>query len=216
MKLIVLLFFIVGICSGIYFFFYFLSKYHKKINWKIFSFAAFIGLIFVSLLGIVVYKSATAPSTYCSTFHTTNSYPPTELKTGMDYFEQGNYDYDTGNCKKAIEDYNQSIKLSPKYPQAYNNRAYTYMRLEDYKDALPDLDKAIALNPNYINALMNRADIHSSYYDINYPKAIADYEKIISLGGSPNVCTRLLSAQHNGADFKIIFIDPVGLFKCIR
>jgi len=215
MKLVVVLGFILGVCAGIYFFFYFLSKYHKKINWKIFGFAAFVGLVLVSLLGVVMYKSATAPDTYCSTFHQTSSYPPTTIKTGMDYFEQGNYDYDTGNCKKAVEDYTQSIKLTPNYAQAYNNRAYTNMRLGNYKDALPDLDKAIALNPNYINALMNRGDIHNDYI-VDRPAAIADYEKVIALGGTKGtaVCGHLFLAKHNGWNLGTVFGIPSELMQC--
>jgi tetratricopeptide (TPR) repeat protein len=72
--------------------------------------------------------------------------------------------------------------------------------MRDYKDALPDLDKALALNPNYIQALMNRGDIHNYYYAIDKQRAIADYKKVIALGGGQetSVCGHLFLAIHNG------------------
>ncbi len=122
---------------------------------------------------------------------------------------QGNYDYDTGNCQKAIIDYTASIKMNPNYPQAYNNRAYTYMRMQNYPAALPDLDKALALNPSYTQALMNRGDIHN-YYIIDRPNAILDYEKVISLGHTQgtSVCGHLFLARHNGWNLGIFLAIP--------
>jgi tetratricopeptide (TPR) repeat protein len=163
-----------------------------------------------------MYRSAVAPDTQCSTTHTATTTPPASLKTTTDYFEQGNYDYDTGDCSKAIVDYTESIKLDPKNSQTYNNRAYTYMRLRDYKSALPDLDKAISLNPNYINALMNRGDIHNYYYAIDRKSAIADYEKVIALGGTKgtSVCGHLFLAEHNGWNLGTLLAMPTAYFRC--
>ena len=134
----------------------------------------------------------------------------------MDYFLQGNYDYDTGNCVKAIADYTTSISLNPRDAEVYNNRAYTYMRMRDFKDALPDLEKALAINPNYIQALMNRGDIHNYYYEINRSSAIADYEKVISLGGTrgTSVCGHLLLARTNGWTLSTIFELPFVNANC--
>ena len=70
------------------------------------------------------------------------------------------------------------------------------MRLRNYSAALPDLNKALVLNPNYIQALMNRGDIHNYYYAIDRRSAIADYEKVIALGGTrgTSVCGHLFMA----------------------
>lgn len=157
-------------------------------------------LSLVILLTLALYRGAIAPDNWCSSFHTTNSAPPQNLKTSMDYFEQGNYDYDKGDCSQAIVDYTKSISLNSKYAQSYNNRGYTYMRLRDYQNALPDLNKAISLNPTYVQALMNRGDIYNFYYSIDRSKAIADYQKVISLGftSDNSVCGHLLLAKHGG------------------
>lgn len=137
----------------------------------------------IFIVGILkVYGVINKPDLQCTTTHKTETKPPKQLKTALDYFEMGNYHYDKGMCKQAIIDYTHSIELDPNYPQSYNNRAYTNMRLRNYKDALYDLDQAIYLNPEYVEALMNRGDIYNYYYNIDRQKAIADYDRVIDLG----------------------------------
>jgi tetratricopeptide (TPR) repeat protein len=109
------------------------------------------------------------------------SAPPRQLVTAQDYFQQGDYEYDQGNCSQAIADYTQSIQLNSQDVQVYNNRAYTYKLLHQYDKALPDLDKAIAIRPDYVNALMNRGDIYNYYYAINHDRAIADYDRVMAI-----------------------------------
>lgn len=169
-------------------------------------------LFFIFLIGLIaagIYSTSNQVDIQCSSIHRVNSTAPTSLKTAMDYFIEGNYDYDTGNCQKAISDYTIAIELSPNYVEAYNNRAYTNMRLRNYKDALSDLDQAISLNPNYVNALMNRGDIHNYYYQIDRQSAIADYKKVIMLDInrdlSKSVCGHLFLAEHNGWNLNTFF-----------
>lgn len=180
---------------------FFVSKKSKKFNRKPLFISAIVLVSLLSLFALVLYRSATAPDMWCSKTHIPSTPPPTVLKSAIDYFEQGNYEYDTGNCSKAIISYTKSIALDPKNPQVYNNRAYTFMRLRDYQSALSDLDKALRLKPDYIQALMNRADIHNYYYQIDRASAVNDYKKAISLGASQketSVCGHLFLAKHNG------------------
>ncbi len=211
MKLLILLIVIAIIVALVYYCSLRITNRNKKyqgINKKAIGAAAVAAMMLLGFVFLGMYRSATAPDTQCTTFHTTASTPPPSPTSAMDYFLLGNYDYDTGNCQKAITDYTTSITLNANYPEAYNNRAYTYMRMQDYKDALPDLDKALALNPNYIQALMNRGDIHNYYFEVNRQSAIADYEKVISLGGTngTNVCGHLFLAKHNGWNLRT-FLD---------
>lgn len=218
MKLIVLLGFIAAVAGGVYIFLNWALKIKKigKINWKAGIPAAIVAVILSGLLAFVMYKSSTAPDTWCSNIQNSTTYPPAELKTAMDYFEKGNYDYDTGRCTEAIADYTKSIEMNFNYPQAYNNRAYTYMRMRNYQAALTDLNKALEINPNYINALMNRGDIHNYYFEIDRAAAIADYEKIISVAGTrgTSVCGHLFLAQHNGWSLQTLFAMPWEIMNC--
>ena len=204
MKLVVLLLFIVLVTGVTYLVsskVFYKTKKGKKFNRKPLLISAVVMVGLLGLLAFVIYRSATAPDMWCSKTHETTSIPPSNHTSAMDYYEQGNYDYDTGSCTKAIADYTVSITMDPTSPQAYNNRAYTYMRMRDYSSALPDLDKALSLKPDYIQALMNRADIHNYYYSIDRQSAIVDYKNALSLGASQketSVCGHLFLAEHNG------------------
>ena len=192
---------------------YYLSKKDKR---RAIFLSAAVTVLLLVFLTFAMYKSATAPDTQCTTIHETTTTPPANLETATDYFLQGNYDYDIGNCVEAIADYTKSIKLDSKSPQTYNNRAYTYMRMQDYENALPDLDRAISLNSNYIQALMNRGDIHNYYYAIDRKSSVADYEKVIALGATKgtSVCGHYLLAKHNGWNLGTLLDLPSALINC--
>lgn len=217
MRLIAILIFTFGVCVGIYLFityFIFHLKEIKKINWFAFVVSALVGISILTLTAVAIYRGSKAPDSWCTRLQNSTNYPPQNLKTAMDYFEMGNYDYDLGNCSKAVEYYTKSIKLNPNYPQAFNNRGFTYMRMRNYKNALTDLNIAIKLNPNYINALMNRADIHNYYFEIDKNLAIQDYEKVISLSGGSNGCEHLFIAKHDRWSLGTLFSFPIEIFKC--
>lgn len=142
------------------------------------------GLLGAILLPMFVYGgfSLLAPSTApCAGKIIAQSTPPAQFISAQDYFQQGDYEYDQGNCSQAIAAYTQSIALNPQNAEAYNNRAYTYMVLQQYDKALLDLNKAIEIRRDYVNALMNRGDIYNYYYAINYDRAIADYDRVMSI-----------------------------------
>lgn len=54
-----------------------------------------------------------------------------------------------GNYHRAIEEYNQAIRLNPNFALAYSNRAATRLALNDNQGALEDCNQAIRLNPNH-------------------------------------------------------------------
>lgn len=174
---------------------------------------AFFALIFALLLTRAIVGTLLGAghnsNRWCQVTHETNSFPIPSPKTAMDFFENGNYEYDRGNCQMAIVDYSQSIKLNPNYPEAYDNRAYTYMIMENYAMALPDLDKAIALRPDYVHALMNRGDIYNYYYNVDHQKALLDYNRVVAMGSSvyrsTPVCGHRIIAIDNGWNLKTVF-----------
>jgi tetratricopeptide (TPR) repeat protein len=158
---------------------------------------AFFFLLFV----FKIYGAINAPDKQCHRINKVVIDPAKELKTAEDFFGWGDNNYDIGNCQDAVYYYTKAIELDPNFAQAYNNRAYTNMRMQNYKDALPDLDKAIEIKPDYVTALMNRGDIYNYYYAIDRKKAIADYDKVISLGTkndrSGRVCGHKALAENN-------------------
>jgi len=58
---------------------------------------------------------------------------------GNAYTAKGDYD-------RAIENYDESIKLNPDYARAFNNRGVVYLKKGEYDQAIKDFDEAIRLN----------------------------------------------------------------------
>lgn len=168
-------------------------------------------LVFILIIPIltavsVLFFTAQTDS-YCVSRHTPTTQKPTQLITPQDYFTQGDFEYETGNCQNAIDKYNQAIIMNPQYAEAYNNRAYTYMRLKNYPAALSDLDNAINIRPDYVHALMNRGDIYNYYYAINRKQAVADYNRVIALDGTKDmtVCGHRLLAKTGGWNLNTVW-----------
>ena len=129
--------------------------------------------------------------THCRSDIVSTAKGSADAKTAEEFLKRGAEAFDGGNCKEALAAYTQAIALNPNYAEAYNSRAYTYMRMQNYAPALQDLDNALSIRPDYLHALMNRGDIHNYYFERDRRKAIDDYNHILRLDGQanePSVC----------------------------
>jgi len=83
-----------------------------------------------------------------------------------------------GEHDRAIQDYNQAIRINAKFAAAYNNRGIAYDRKGDYDRAIADYDQAIKLKSS-AETYFNRGNAHlgKSHYD----HAIDDYNQAIKL-----------------------------------
>jgi len=83
-----------------------------------------------------------------------------------------------GEHDRAIQDYNQAIRINAKFAAAYNNRGIAYDRKGDYDRAIADYDQAIKLKPS-AETYFNRGNAHlgKGHYD----HAIDDYNQAIKL-----------------------------------
>ena len=70
---------------------------------------------------------------------------------------RGNVHLNNRNYDRAIGDYNQTIRLDPKYAIGFHNRGLAYLRKGRLDPAIEDFDAAIRLNPKYTAAFINRA-----------------------------------------------------------
>jgi tetratricopeptide (TPR) repeat protein len=95
-----------------------------------------------------------------------------------DFFLQADEKYERRDYNGAIADYDQAIRLDPKYALAYNGRGAARRELGDNEGAITDYDQAIRLNPKDAVAYANREFVRKLG---NNKKAIADYDQAIRL-----------------------------------
>ena len=86
----------------------------------------------------------------------------------------------------SISDYDKVIELNSNYPMqynkiamAYNNKAYTYVQLREYKKALPFVEKAIELDKSDWHFWDTRGEIYLNLDRLD--DAISDLNKAIKI-----------------------------------
>jgi lipoprotein NlpI len=80
---------------------------------------------------------------------------------------------------RAIADYDQVIRLNPKYPAAFINRGNVYIRKGNFDRSIADLDQAISLDPEDAKAFYNRGLAYRAKGNLD--RAFADYDQAIEL-----------------------------------
>jgi len=75
---------------------------------------------------------------------------PRLLKRAEQYVKQTKY-------KEALALYDQAIRLEPKNPECWSQRAAAKIEMERYAEAVNDCDQALALNPNHADAWGRKA-----------------------------------------------------------
>lgn len=97
----------------------------------------------------------------------------------MAYKNRGVHYLDNKQYDKAIEDFNELIRLDPKDANGFNNRGISYLYTGRTDLAIEDFDRALSMDGTNKKIYLNRA----AYYDAKglHPKAIVDYSKAIML-----------------------------------
>jgi len=81
--------------------------------------------------------------------------------------------------KNALANYDEVVRLDPKYPDIYTNRGMMRHTLQDYKGAIQDYNEALKLNPNNPSAYNNRGGAYMMLKD--FQSALADFDKAIAI-----------------------------------
>jgi lipoprotein NlpI len=91
---------------------------------------------------------------------------------GLAYYKKKDYD-------RAIEDYDQAIRLGLKDADSFYRRGLMYFEKDDYNRAIQDFNEALKLHPDNVAVLQKRGWIYELKKD--YDQAIRDYDRAISL-----------------------------------
>jgi tetratricopeptide (TPR) repeat protein len=77
------------------------------------------------------------------------------------YTYRGRAKWAKGANTQALADYDQALKIDPKFGWAYNNRALVYYNMEDFQKALEELRQAQAagykVDPEFVKMVERRA-----------------------------------------------------------
>ena len=83
------------------------------------------------------------------------------------------------SISEAIDDYNRSIAVAPRYALAYLNRGEAHLAFARVSEALDDFNKGITLDPTYAKGYLFRAQLNRTLG--NTEKALRDYDKLVAL-----------------------------------
>ena len=78
---------------------------------------------------------------------------------------------------QAIKDYDQAIRLGPRYVETYYFRGFVFNRLERPLRAIEDFNQAIFLDPDVAEAYLGRDESHAAHNQI--PQALENYGEAI-------------------------------------
>ncbi|XP_060897326.1 mitochondrial import receptor subunit TOM34 [Labrus mixtus] len=113
-----------------------------------------------------------------------------DLKRGQVLKEEGNALVKKGEHKKAIDKYNQSLKLNPAEVTTYTNRALCYLSLKQYRDAVRDCDEALMIDSSNLKALYRRAQAHKELKDAK--ACVDDLDKLLKVEPKNTAALKLL------------------------
>ena len=108
-----------------------------------------------------------------------------QLSTGnlaITFYNRGIAYLDRLAHDRAIQDFDQAIRLNPSLGFAFNNRGLAYSRKGNDDRAIQDFDQAIRLDPSNVIAFDNRGSAYQDKGD--YDRAIQDFDQVIRLNPS--------------------------------
>lgn len=92
----------------------------------------------------------------------------------------GNFYYDTGQYEKAVDAYQESLKLQPNDPSVETDTATCYHYLGQNAKALEILDKVLSYSPNFPQAMFNKGVVLIEVNN-NIQDGIAIWEKLLRI-----------------------------------
>ena len=91
------------------------------------------------------------------------------------FYNRGNAYSTKGDNDRAMRDYDEAIRLNPKFSDAFYNRGRAYRAKGDNDRAIQDFDEAIRLDPNDTLAFLDRGRTYQRKGDTD--RATQDFEQ---------------------------------------
>ena len=114
------------------------------------------------------------------------------------FFNQGNEYFNSRQPDKALNAYNEAIRLDPAYVKALNNRGILKASaFGQFREAISDFSRVIRLDPSNADAYLGRGSCHFQLKEAD--SACGDWKKAFSLGKQE---ARLLLQQNCGGESK--------------
>ncbi|KAL7984149.1 hypothetical protein Chor_002719 [Crotalus horridus] len=104
--------------------------------------------------------------------------------------EKGNEAFVIGDYKEAIAYYSRSISALPTVA-AYNNRAQTEIKLQDWQNALRDCEAVLKMEPENTKALFRRSTVYNKLQ--NFKAAAEDLRKVLHIDPKNAIAKKKLS-----------------------
>ncbi|MGD0904757.1 MAG: tetratricopeptide repeat protein [Terracidiphilus sp.] len=95
------------------------------------------------------------------------------------FYDRGSAYMHKGDNDRAIQDYDQALRLNPSDAKAFSNRGLSYAHKGDYDRAIQDYDQALRLNPSDVVAFVGRGNAYKHKGDND--RAIQDYSEAVRL-----------------------------------
>lgn len=105
------------------------------------------------------------------------------------YLGQGALSLNTGDYKKAVEQFSQAIALRPDVPKTYNLLGIAYFYQKNYKLAKKELERAVAIDSSFAEAYNNLGSVY--FMTGQFEEAEKMLRKALSIS------TNLVSANYN-------------------
>lgn len=99
--------------------------------------------------------------------------------TAMAYNNRAGAYFAKGDFQRAIQDYNESIRINPNSARTFNNRGVVFQKAGDIDRAIEDFDAALRLDPFYVKAMTDRAESFRIKGDYN--RALQDLIEIVRI-----------------------------------